>query len=240
MSLPIDRVAVVTWHTGPLAALDLEATGVDPATARIIEVALLLVDEVGNIEPVVDALVDPGVPIPPQVTDITGITSADLASRGADLATVLARVVEAIEGFASRGVPIVIYHAPYDWPLLGAELTRHGLPALPNVPPTVLVDPLVLDRHVDRYRKGKRTLDLAAGHYGVRHGSLHRAAADAATAVAVTRALVAKHPELGDLDGPGLVALQVKAHRKWRDSFNEWLVSQGSTDNLVEGDWPGA
>lgn len=240
MSLPVDRVAFVTWHTGPLAALDLEATGVDPATARIIEVALLVVDQDGSIEPVIDTLLDPGVPIPPRVTEITGITTADVVSGGADPVGVLGRAVEAVARFTDRGVPIVIYNARYDWPLLATELARHGLPALPMVPPTVLVDPLILDRHVDRFRRGKRTLDLTARHYGATNGSLHRGAADAATAVAVTRALIAMYPEVGDLDGPELVALQVEAHRKWRDGFNEWLTRQGSTDNLVEGEWPGA
>lgn len=228
----------MTWHTGPLAALDLEATGLDPANARIIEVALLVVDQHGNVEPVVDTLVDPGVPVPQRVTEITGISTDDLVSGGVDPAGVLDQVGKALDGFTRQGVPIVIYNARYDWPLLAGELARHGLPALPTIPPAVLVDPLVLDRHVDRYRRGKRTLDVTARHYGVHDGSLHRAAADSITAVAVTRAIVAKYPELGNLDGPALVALQVDAHRVWKEGFNEWLTRKGSTENLVTGEWP--
>ncbi len=227
----------MSWHEGPLAVLDLEATGVDPAAARIIEVGLLRVEADGTSRALVDELIDPGVPLPPEVTTLTGIAPADLAARGGDPVEVLTATYDAVVGLVDEGVPIVIYQARYDWPLLGAELTRHGLGSLPDVPPAILIDPLVLDRHVDRYRKGKRTLELVAAHYDVTLDDAHRAAGDAAATAAVARRIAERYPEV-HLDGPGIVALQVEAYETWKNSLNEYLARVNPQRSPITGTWP--
>ncbi|HHC07937.1 MAG TPA: 3'-5' exonuclease [Actinobacteria bacterium] len=227
----------MTWHDHPLAVLDLEATGVDPDTARIVEVGLFRVDPDGATEPVVHRLVDPGVPLPAVVTELTGITPADLAAEGAEPAGVLAATCEALHGFAADGTPIVVYNATYDWPLLGNELVRHGLPPLPDLPPAILIDPLVLDRYVDRYRRGKRTLASVAAHYGVSLGGAHRVAADAQATVTLARRLAEHYPEL-QIDGPELVALQRQAHETWKTSFNDYLARIRADRPPVTETWP--
>lgn len=227
----------MSWHEGPLGVLDLEATGVDPLTARIIEVALLRFDADGSSVDLVNRLIDPGVPIPDVVTEITGISSKDVATSGGDPAEVLRSTMDAVAGLVESGIPIVIYKATYDWPLLGAELARHGLGTLPQVPPAVLIDPLVLDRHVDRYRKGKRTLEVVADHYGVRLDDAHRAAADAAATVAVARAIAEQYPEL-HLEGPDIIAFQREAHETWKVSLNEYLARVNPSRSPITGEWP--
>ncbi len=225
------------WHEGPLAAFDLEATGVDTREARIIEVALYRFEPDGSSEALIDRLVDPGVPLPAKVTAITGIEPADLAERGGDPVEVLTATRDAIVSLVDEGVPIVVYHATYDWPLLTNELARHGLGGLPAVPPAILVDPLVLDRHVDRYRKGKRTLGAVADHYGVPLKGAHRASADAAATVGVARRIGEQYPKL-HIDGPELVDLQTRAHVVWRDSFNTYLTKIGASRSPVTEEWP--
>lgn len=225
------------WHEGPLAVLDLEATGVDTREARIIEVALFRFETDGSSVPLVDRLIDPGVTLPAKVTDLTGIRPEDLATRGGDPAEVLAATCSAIGDLVDDGVPIVIYNATYDWPLLAAELARYGVGALPPVPPAILIDPLVLDRHLDRYRRGKRTLTTVAAHYAVQLDGAHRAAADAAATVAVARRIADRYTQV-HLDGPGIIALQVEAHDRWRASLNEYLVKVGSSRSPVTGEWP--
>ena len=227
----------MTWHEGPLAAFDLEATGVDTGTARIIEVGLFRFEVDGSSQALVDRLVDPGVPVPPQVTELTGISSDDLAANGGSPAEVLAETRAAIDALVEEGVPIVLYNANYDWPLLTNELVRHGLDPLPEVPPAILIDPLVLDRHVDRYRKGKRTLSTVTDHYGVKLDGAHRAAADAAATVGVARAIAERYPKV-QVDGEDLVALQVKAHTVWKDSFNAYLAKVGASRPPITEVWP--
>jgi len=227
----------MSWHDGPLAVLDLEATGVDSREARIIEVGLFRVDRDGATVPLVNRLVNPGIPVPAAVTDITGISSDELERSGEDPVEVLAATRRAVRELVDAGIPIVIYHAIYDWTLLGTELARHGLSSLPDVPPAILVDPLVLDRHVDRYRKGRRTLGAVAAHYGVTLDGAHRAAGDAAATVAIARRLAERFPEL-DVDGDELVALQVEAHGRWKESFNAYLARVGASRPPVTEVWP--
>jgi DNA polymerase-3 subunit epsilon len=227
----------MAWHEGTLTALDLEATGVDTRTARIIEVGLFRFEADGSSEALVDRLIDPGVPLPPKVTELTGIGPDDLAANGGIPADVLTATLAVITSLVDEGIPIVVYNANYDWPLLANELARHALDPLPAVPPTILVDPLVLDRHVDRYRKGQRTLGTVAGHYGVSLEGAHRAAGDAAATVAVARAIAERYPKI-QVDGADLVALQIKAHTVWKDSFNAYLAKVGASRPPITEEWP--
>jgi len=225
------------WHKGPLAALDLEATGTDPRSVRIIEVGLFRIDVDGTSRPIVEQLIDPGVDLPTRITEITGIRPQDLESMGRKPEEVLSATLSAIESIVEDGLPIVIYNATYDWPLLAAELKRHGLGSLPSVPPAILIDPLVLDRHADRYRKGSRTLEAIAAHYGVRIDDAHRAGGDAAATAAVAREIARCYSEF-HLDGPEIVALEIEAHRRWKNSFNEYLPKKGRRRSLVTEVWP--
>lgn len=83
-------------------------------------------------------------------------------------------------------------NAPFDLTLLDRELKRHrasspaGCPG--NTPPCVL-DPRVLDKHLDRYRKGRRTLTDLCELYGVVLNGAHDAAADAAASLELVRAV---------------------------------------------------
>lgn len=227
------------WHDGQLAVLDLEATGVDTRQARIIEVGLFRFEVDGSATALVDRLIDPGVALPTEVTKLTGIQPADLATDGGDPSEVLAATRAAIWALVEDEIPIVIYNATYDWPLLAAEFARHGLDALPSVPPAILVDPLVLDRHVDRYRKGKGRGKLAsvAAHYGVVLDGAHRAGADAGATVAVAREIAKRYPKL-HMSGAELVTLQVAAHETWKKSLNEYFVRIGSSRPPVTELWP--
>src|ERR1017187_10447796 len=65
--------------TRPLIVLDTETTGLDTATARIVEIGFQIYDSAGLIK-TWRSLVDPGVPIPAAVTKIHGITDAMIKS----------------------------------------------------------------------------------------------------------------------------------------------------------------
>lgn len=228
------------WPDAPLAAFDLETTGVDPATARIVEVALHLDVPGEPVSRLVDTLVDPGaeVEIPPGAAAVHGITRERLDAEGAPPAPeVLRQVHRALTDLADRGVAVVIFNASYDWPLLAAELARLDPPlALPGC---ALIDPLVLDRHVDRYRKGKRTLEAACQVYDIVLDGAHQAGADAVASVAVARAIGHRYPAIAACTPAELQPLQTEAFRVWRDSFNDYLRRQGADRPPVTGEWPG-
>ena len=63
----------------PLAVVGLETTGTQPATDRVIEIAVLRLDP--RQQPVSFVRrVNPGIPVPPAATAVHGITTADVAS----------------------------------------------------------------------------------------------------------------------------------------------------------------
>ena len=87
------------------------------------------------------------------------------ATRGSSGRGAVAEIIGALADAAGRGLPIVAYNAAYDLSVLEREAERYGLTPLPG--PGPVIDPLVIDKAVDQYRRGKRTLTAAAAHYGV-------------------------------------------------------------------------
>lgn len=70
--------------------VDTETTGTDPSVDEIIDISLvtIAIDTRGEIVEIVskaEALRDPGMPIPPAITMLTGITDADVSGRSVDL-----------------------------------------------------------------------------------------------------------------------------------------------------------
>ncbi|MEC3997718.1 3'-5' exonuclease [Actinacidiphila sp. DG2A-62] len=229
----------MAWHEELLVGFDLETTGTDPRTARIVTAA---VTEVKSGEPVrhLTWLADPGVPIPPETTAIHGVSTARAAADGRPAPEVVAEVADALRGYWARRVPVVVYNAPFDLTLLDEELRRYALPPLvaAGAPAGPVVDPLVVDRALDRYRRGKRTLEAACQVYGVVLEGAHDAGADALAAVRVARALALRFPEVGGADLVELQALQTGWYAAWAEDFAAWLRRKGSADPDVDPSWP--
>ncbi len=102
----------------PLVFFDLETTGINPATDRIVEICYLKVNPNGSEESKT-ILVNPGMPIPAQATAIHGISDADVANCPTfkEIAKVLARDIE--------GCDLAGYNSNrFDIPLLAEEFLR--------------------------------------------------------------------------------------------------------------------
>ncbi|TPW76245.1 exonuclease domain-containing protein [Schumannella soli] len=220
-----------------LGVFDLETTGVDTSTARIVSAHVGLLDESGAVIERDDWLADPGIEIPEQASAVHGITTERARAEGAPAANVVAEIIETLRRLTERGIPIVIYNAPYDLSLLHAEALRHHLEPLGE--PGPIIDPLVIDKAVDRYRKGKRTLVLAAEHYGVQLDAAHDAGADAIAAGRVAQAIGRTFPdELGvtaeDLHGRQEVWFAEQAR-----SFQDYIHRvKGDTSFVAPTAWP--
>lgn len=227
------------WHEELLVGFDLETTGTDPREARIVTAA---VTEVKGGEPVRHRawLANPGVPVPAETTAIHGITTERAAAEGRPAPEVVAEIADALRAHWAAGVPVVVYNAPFDLSLLDEELRRYALPPLvaPGGRPGPVIDPLVMDRALDKYRRGKRTLEAACAVYGVVLDGAHDAGADALAAVRVARALAARYPQAAEADLWDLHRDQTTWYADWADDFAAWLRRKGSADAEVDRTWP--
>lgn len=171
----------MTWFNSPMIGFDIESTSSDPEEARIVQAALVVV----NDGPTTDHiwLVNPGVEIPAEAIEIHGITNEEALADGMDPAVAVRQIAESIASYS--GHPLVIQNARYDLTVVDRECRRHGLDDLLPLVHGPVIDPLVIDKWLNRFRKGSRKLDAICAHYGVMLDDAHDAGADA---LAATRA----------------------------------------------------
>jgi DNA polymerase-3 subunit epsilon len=177
-------------------------------------------------------LLDPGIEIPPETTAIHGVTTQHARDHGLPAVVGLTQIATELGTHLASGAPLVVYNASFDIPLLEVELERHGLPSLSHHAGRQdypVLDPLVLDRWVDRYRKGKRRLGDLVAHYGVSIiDELHNADADVVATLDVLEEMMERHPAIAATALDQLRAIQANAHFEWAENFNQWLRTQGS------------
>ena len=217
-----------------IAVFDLETTGLDLAEARIVTACAVELDAQGNIVGRdLEWLADPGIEIPEVAASVHGVTTEIARANGRPANEVVAEIVATLKGYFDRGIPVVAYNAPYDFTILFHEAVRHGIAPIES--PRPVIDPLVLDKHFDRYRSGKRRLENAAVQYGVSLTDAHNATADAVAAGRVAQAIFAKYPMPTDVSE--LHDAQVLWSKEQDISFAEFMVKKDPTFKPNFG-WP--
>lgn len=230
----------MSWHTGRLAAFDVETTGTDPERDRIVTAAVSLLG--AGVESRHRAwLVDPGIEIPAEASAVHGITTAHARREGTDPERAVEEITSILAAQVRQGAPIVAFNARFDLTILDREARRHGvLPLVERVGGAdglIVVDPFVLDKHVDRYRPGKRTLEAVCTHYRVHLDQAHAANADALAAARVAYRLASRTVELRDADLRSLHAQQVEWAAEQASSLQAYFEGLGRHER-VEGAWP--
>lgn len=218
-----------------ITAFDLETTGPDPATARIVTFALVSMTPDG-IDATIAGLVNPGVEIPEEATAVHGVTTSEAVEHGMHPLQALNQIMTLLAWGGPR-TPVCAFNARFDLTVLAHELTRHGLATdlLHAVP---VIDPLVLDRQFDKFRRGKRTLAAVSEHYGCPIGEdAHRADADAVAAGNVFHALQQRYGFLRNIDLRELHAVQVEWAAEQARSLEAHLRRTDPTAS-VEARWP--
>lgn len=232
-SEPIER----RWWAGPLATFDTETTGTDVENDRIVTAVLDIYDENGRTASL-SMMLNPGIEIPEAATLVHGITTEQAQAEGIAPVTGLSRLVAGLATVWATGIPVVAYNAAYDFTILDREVRRHGLDPLAITGP--VIDPLVIDKHLNRYVKGSRRLDATCLRYGVELDNAHNAEADARAAVMLARAIGRKY----DMQMPGtlpdMYRWQQTLRREQSASFQDYLARKNPDDPLViiNGEWP--
>ena len=154
-------------HATPIVFLDFETTGGVAAQDRIIEIALVRVQD--GKETAWETLVSPAdKPVPAIVSTLTGLTASSLAG-----SPEFADVTDTLADFV-RGATVVAHNAPFEREFMKAEFARLGR----TVPPA---DYLCTRRLAGCFypELPKHSMDVVADHAGLRvNGRRHRAMPD--------------------------------------------------------------
>lgn len=219
-----------------LAVFDTETTGVDTSQARIVSSTIALLGGGGEVVERYDWLIDPGVEIPEAAARVHGITTAVARESGVTAAVGVSQIVAQLAAMLDRGFPLVAYNAPFDLNLLRAEAARHDI----NWPSALspVIDPLILDKQLDRYRKGKRTLEVVAGHYDVPLAGAHDAGEDAIAAGRVAQAIARRYAHVLPDEVTALHQAQVGWAAAQAANFQEYMRRVRDPQFTADGSWP--
>lgn len=230
----------VDWANGPMAAFDLETTGTDTESDRIVTASVVVVGRDVETESH-EWLVDPGMEIPAEASAVHGVTTEMARSEGVDAAGAIEEITTLLARFQAEDVPIVAFNARFDLTMLDREARRYGVEPLEarlGGPEGLLViDPLVLDKQCNRYRSGKRTLSILCEIYGIRLEEAHRSHADALAAARLAWKQARTEAELAELDLPTLHESQIAWAAEQAASLEAYFREKGR-DETVEQAWP--
>ena len=184
---------VGAWPAGELLGLDFETTGIDRFNDVPVSYALVSVVE-GVVVRSWSGLIDPGREIPPEATAVHGISTERARDEGMPLREAVSLVSDAVVAASARGVPLAGMKLDYDLTILemqARDLCGWGPVERGWCGP--VLDAVVIDRHFDPDRKGRRTLVDLCAHYGIEIGNADDASADATASIEVLFALALRY-----------------------------------------------
>lgn len=196
----------------PLVFFDLETTGLNTSSDRIVELALIRITPHGDVLERVRRF-NPGIPIPQEATAIHGISDADVAGEPPFAATAKS-LTELLENCDLAGFNI----KGFDIPMLLTEFKRAGVPFS-------LQGRRLIDAQAIFHREEPRDLSAAARFYlGREHREAHTALGDIRTTAAVLAAQMERYPTVpSDLDG---LHAYCEEARPMRTELSRWFMEK--------------
>ena len=163
----MDRPTLLkTLQLDSFIALDFETTGLQPEVDRVIEVAAILFKD-GEPADRYTTLVNPGIPIPKLIEEITGITNNMVADAPSE-----SSIID--EFFQFMGdIPIVAHNTPFDLAYLEAMADRHDK----KLPDRKYYDTLTLSRGM-LYFQPAHNLSAVSDYFSLSTEGAHRAESD--------------------------------------------------------------
>lgn len=183
-------------HEVTFCVLDLETTGGSPATCAITEVGAARFRG-GECTGTFQTLVNPGSPIPPEITVLTGITEA-MVLPAPPIGEVLPHLLEFI-----GGAVLVGHNVRFDLSFLDAALRAHGRERLR----LHTIDTVALARRLVRDEVPNCRLDTLARRFRLAHRPTHRALDDALATADLLHVLLERAAAFGVTGLDDLLAL---------------------------------
>lgn len=220
-----------------IAVFDTETTGLDLKTSRIVTASVVELDLDGAV--VVDRdewFANPEIEIPKVASEVHGITTEMAVANGRNYKEVISEILITLRDCFDRGVPVVAYNAPYDFTILMNQALAVGLDPISQ--PSPVIDPLVVDKTFDRYRSGKRKLEIVAKHYSVPLDEAHNSKADAVAAGRVALAILKANADKLPETAAEFHDLQIEWAKVIDEGFTKWMRDNVDKDFAAAPGWP--
>jgi DNA polymerase-3 subunit epsilon len=220
------------------AIIDVETSGLEPGSARVIEIAIMLVDSNGEVEEEYATLINPG----------NGQVGPTFIHHISEEAVLSAPTFQEVAGDILKRIEnriIVAHHAAFEDKFFAAEFKRAGI----KLPPLPALDTLWLAREVVDLPNYK--MQTVLQHYGVEEVDLHTALGDVRALNKVLPILINQgtsilyptaHSALPQIEPSGKQKTRVtnlrKGEKGWISSLLEKLPESGSSvTNEIESDY---
>lgn len=203
---------------------DTETTGLDFTDSRIIELAMLIVED-GRIEEY-DEFINVGFDLPAKITEITGITDEMLITEGISEAS----VADDLKRNLTPGTVMIAHNCQFDLSFVYNLLKRHYPSQADDIVSSLdWIDTVTVLK--DRKEFPHKLID-AVKHYGIEEVNFHRAIDDTKALYDVTLALKDERDDLDEyvnifgynpkwgVSGPKFPFIEYK-----RQYFNKGMVS---------------
>jgi len=207
VAVPVSGIRSAALADLEFTVVDVETTGWAPDEAGITEIGAVRVRG-GEVTAEFSSLVNPGTPVPPAITDLTGISDQMLTS-----APPVAAVLPGLLAFAEGSV-LAAHNAPFDLRFLTAACAGMGC----DWPGFEVLDTVRLARHLmaTPQEVPDRKLATLASFFGTPVRPSHRALDDARATASVLGQLLAR---LADREG--ITTL---------DGLNAWLAARDAAE----------
>lgn len=179
------------YFKGPLLGFDIESTGIDPFEDRVVTFSMVYSHAEGAEPVILEWLLDPGVEIAEGAAAVHGVSTEHAQEFGKPAADAMPDIARRMEKIVDLGIPFVIYNAPFDTTMIYNEFERHNVPLKYSREEMFakVIDPLVIDKACDKYRKGSRKLTDTAKLYGYDLTNAHNSTADVEATLHIARQL---------------------------------------------------
>jgi DNA polymerase-3 subunit epsilon len=186
VALADDPAEELALEAASYVVVDLETTGLRPGRAAICEVGAVLIEGL-TAAGTFQTLVDPGVPLPPVVTSLTGIEDGDLTGAPSPL-----EAVRRFLDFAS-GAVLVAHNARFDMGFLDREVELIEGRRLAGP----VIDTVGLARRLLSGRVARASLASLSHFFGTSTRPCHRALPDAEATAEILLRLIGLAQERG-------------------------------------------
>ncbi len=225
----------MNWLKEKIACFDTETTGTSISESNIASAALVVCQD-GEVQEMSSCLI--AVEMPEEAGAINGLSTEYLAKNGLSPKNGISAIWMDVMALLDEGIPILGHNVSFDLSLLNSEAKRHGLPPLssPESRFRPIIDTFVIDKEMDRFRRGKRKLLSLAETYriDVDGVTVHNSSCDAILSYQVFLAMVKKFPKLDEMDADDLHAAQMVWAKNQAESFRDYRIKQGELLAIAE------